>query len=140
MENGVRVLIVEDSHRQAEQLRFTLEHNGYQACIGKEALALMNSRKPVVVISDIVMPETDGYKLCRQIRANANFKDIPVILLTALSGHKDVIKSLECGANNFIVKPLNVEDLLVRISTILLNVEHRKNSQVEVGTNVFFLG
>lgn len=143
MENGVRVLIVEDSRTQAEQLKFTLEHNGYQVstvCNGKEALALMNSCKPTVVISDIVMPETDGYELCRQIRANANLKDIPVILLTALSDHKDVIKSLECGANNFIVKPLNVEHLLVSISNILLNVELRKNSQVEVGTNVFFLG
>jgi CheY-like chemotaxis protein len=99
MKNGVRVLIVEDSHTQAEQRRFPLELNGYQvstACNGKEALALMNSCKPTIVISEIVMPEMYGYELCRQIRAKwrkqfycevSQSGDHPMCILLTMSLH-----------------------------------------------------
>src|SRR5207244_10681992 len=102
------ILIVEDSPTQAEKLKYILEQHDYQVSVtkqGQQALAWMEKRKPVLVISDIMMPEMDGYQLCRRIKEDNNFKDVPVILLTSLSDPVDVIKGLECGADHFITKP-----------------------------------
>src|SRR3989338_3735466 len=76
-------------------------------------------KKPVLVIADILMPEMDGYQLCRQIKSDEKYRDVPVILLTQLSDPKEVIKGLESGADDFISKPYNEELLLARIKTIL---------------------
>src|SRR5659263_380826 len=99
--NGLRILVAEDSRTQAEQLGFLLEQHGYQVTIaadGKLALAAAQAQKPALVISDIVMPEMDGYELCKAIKADEKLKDIPVILVTTLSDAQDVIRGLECGA------------------------------------------
>jgi diguanylate cyclase (GGDEF)-like protein/PAS domain S-box-containing protein len=137
----IEILIVEDSPTQAEHLRNILEQNAYHVLIarnGKEALALLNHYRPTLVISDILMPEMDGYELCRLIKADKNLKDIPVILLTALSDPTDVLRALECGASNFITKPYDKKYLLSRIHYILANMELRKSTVVQMGINVFF--
>src|SRR5687767_9411859 len=106
--DAIDILIVEDSPTQALQLQHILEQHDCRVTIapnGREALALLRQHKPMVVISDILMPEMDGYQLCRQIKADRQLADVSVILLTALSDPKDVIRGLECGADNFIVKP-----------------------------------
>jgi len=139
----VEILIVEDSPTQSEQLRYILEQNGYRVSVaghGREALARMHQYKPTLVISDVVMPEMDGYELCRQIRADENLKDVPVILLTALSDPTDVLRALECGASNFITKPYDEKYLLSRIHYILTNMELRKGAVVQMGINIFFAG
>jgi two-component system sensor histidine kinase/response regulator len=105
----VEILIVEDSPTQAEKLQYILGKKGYRVIAapnGKMALEILNSNLPDIVISDIVMPEMDGYELCKRLRADERFKYIPVILVTTLTDPKDVIKGLECGANNFIVSPM----------------------------------
>ncbi len=115
---GEEILIIEDSPTQVEQLRYILEKHGYRVSVaanGKEALAVTAVRKPALIISDVVMPEMDGYEVCRRIKANEDYRDIPVILLTALSDPRDVIKGLECGADNFITKPYDEEYLVSRI-------------------------
>jgi PAS domain S-box-containing protein len=112
------ILIVEDSPTQAEQLRHILEQYDYQlriAANGREALTVMADWKPDLIISDIVMPEMDGYELCRRINGTAHYQDIPVILLTSLSDPNDIIKALECGADNFITKPCDEESLISQI-------------------------
>ena len=123
------ILVVEDSPTQALQLQYILEQHDYQVTVltnGRKALAYMQQHKPTMVISDILMPEMDGYTLCQQIKADANLADIPVILLTALSDPKDVIRGLECGADNFIVKPYDEDFLLSRIQYILANQRVRR--------------
>src|SRR5262249_33787842 len=115
----VDILVVEDSHTQAELLYHILSTYDYRVTVahnGKEALESIHQLKPTLVLSDIVMPEMDGYELCRQIKKTAHLQDIPVILLTALSDPIDVIKGLECGADNFIVKPYEERYLLSRIA------------------------
>jgi two-component system sensor histidine kinase/response regulator len=115
---GEEILIIEDSLTQAEQLRDILERHDYRvsaAANGREALAAMAARKPSLIISDIIMPEMDGYELCSRIKADERYREIPVILLTSLSNPQDVIRGLECGADNFITKPYNEEYLLSRI-------------------------
>ncbi|MCG9967677.1 diguanylate cyclase [Pelotomaculum terephthalicicum JT] len=142
--NDIDILIVEDSLTQAEQLRYTLEQYDYHVTVsynGLEAIENIKKRKPTIVISDVVMPEMDGYELCRQIKSDERFKDIPVILLTSLSEPVDVINGLKCGTSNFIIKPYNEQFLLSRIRHILANMELRKNGiAAEMGIEVFFAG
>ena len=142
-DRSVEILIVEDSPTQALQLQHILEQHDYRAAIatnGSEALAFVRQRKPLMVISDVLMPEMDGYQLCRQIKADAHLKDIPVILLTSLSESKDIVKGLECSADNFIVKPYDDTFLLSRIEYILVNRGLRKRGQTELGVEIFFAG
>jgi two-component system sensor histidine kinase/response regulator len=99
LENSdIEILIVEDSPTQAKELRYTLERHGFVVRVagnGGKALSMIRERKPTIVISDIVMPEMDGYRLCREIKDDGALRDIPVILLTALSDPKDVVRGLE---------------------------------------------
>ena len=122
MNNDKYILIIEDSKTQAGQLEAILKPLGYSISIaynGKDALTHLKEKKPVLVIADILMPEMDGYQVCRQIKSDEKYRDIPVILLTQLSDPKEVIKGLESGADDFISKPYNEELLLTRIKTIL---------------------
>ncbi|MBI5589347.1 MAG: response regulator [Deltaproteobacteria bacterium] len=113
--DGPEILIVEDSPTQAMELELTLKQHGYRASIsgnGREALTWLSRNTPAMVISDIVMPEIDGYELCRTIRKDERLNTIPVILLSFLSDASDVLKGLESGASNFIVKPYHADYLL----------------------------
>ena len=136
------ILIVEDSLTQAEKLKYILEENGYQvrhAVNGKMAMDMLSEFRPSIIISDILMPEMDGYDLCRHIRQSEHLNNIPVILLTSLSDVGDVIKGLESGANNFITKPYHEDHLLSRIQQLLANIVLREGSKKnEAGINVFY--
>jgi len=104
----VRILIAEDSPTQAERLRFLLEEQKYSVEVarnGKEGLELARESKPALIISDVLMPDVDGYEFCRNAKADEQLKEIPFILLTSLSDTNDVIRGLQCGADNFITKP-----------------------------------
>src|SRR5215470_6656292 len=101
----VEILIVEDSPTQADHLTYVLERQGYSPSTvrnGREALASIEQHSPTLVISDVIMPEMDGYELCYQIKHKERLKNIPVILLTSLSDPADVMKGLESGADSFI--------------------------------------
>ncbi|MDD2734138.1 MAG: response regulator [Desulfuromonadaceae bacterium] len=137
------ILIVEDSPTQREMLRHMLEHNNFRvvaAANGKEALALLVGERPLAVISDIVMPEMDGYELCRRIKGDPKRQNIPVILLTSLSDPEDVITGLECGADYFIMKPYNEEFLLSRIQHVLANRNLEADQGVRIGLEIYFRG
>ena len=137
--DGVEVLIAEDSPTQAAQLAHLLEERGYTvttAANGREALASIRQHRPTLVISDILMPELDGYGLCRAIKSDEKLKDIPVMLVTSLSDSQDVIRGLDCGADNFIRKPYDEKYLLSRIDYLLINLELRKNQKVQVGVEI----
>lgn len=137
------ILIVEDSPTQAEDLRYTLEQRGYGVSVaqnGREALEAVRKRRPTVIVSDIIMPEMDGFALCDRIKTEETLKDIPMILLTALSDPHDVLRGLECGADTFITKPYDGEYLLARIDHILVNAELRKEANEQRGVEIFFKG
>jgi diguanylate cyclase (GGDEF)-like protein len=139
---NVEILIAEDSLTQAERLRYFLEKNGYavrSARNGREALDLVAERRPALVVSDIVMPEIDGYELCRRLRQDGATATIPVILLTALSESTDVINGLASGATDFLGKPYNEQSLVARIERALANAELRRSSSGD-GVEVFFAG
>jgi len=140
---GVEILVVEDSQTQAMHLKYILEQHNYNVVIAKdgaEALEFMQKKKPTIVISDIIMPEMDGYELCRQIRADSHLQYIPVILLTQLVDPRDVIRGLLSGADNFVTKPYSEQFLISRIQYILANQELRRNAITEMGIEIFFAG
>jgi two-component system sensor histidine kinase/response regulator len=134
------ILIVEDSPTQAERLRRLIQSIGYRVRVasnGQRALNLIRERKPQLVVSDIIMPEMNGYELCRALKADPTLREIPVILVTALNDPKDIIRGIECGADNFIRKPYSEEYLLNRISQVLLNQRLRKHAGPEAGIGVY---
>jgi len=140
---SVEILIVEDSATQREQLRHLLEEHGFtvaSAVNGNEALECARRRKPTLIITDIVMPELDGYGLCKAIRRDESLKEIPVVLLTSLSDPHDVIFGLECGADNFIRKPYQADYLLRRIEHLLMNLELRRNQRMRMGIEIMLGG
>jgi serine phosphatase RsbU (regulator of sigma subunit)/CheY-like chemotaxis protein len=137
------ILIVEDSKTQAMKLQHLLVRHGYGvrcAVNGREALAALNLEHPTLVITDINMPEMDGYELCRTIKDDPALRLLPVILLTSLSDPQDILKGLECGADNFVVKPYDEEFLLSRIQYVLANLELRRQAGGKEATEIYFAG
>jgi signal transduction histidine kinase len=139
-----RVLVVEDSPTQAEALRILLDEAGYDVATarsGEDALARMRS-EPVfdVILSDIVMPGMNGYEFCRAAKAASGPQSPPVILLTTLADATDIVRGLECGADNYVTKPYDPEQLLQRIRQVLVNRELRRESAGSGAVEVRFMG
>jgi signal transduction histidine kinase len=139
-----RILIVEDSPTQAEQLRMILEEDGYEvdhAADGRIAVERFAAATYSAVISDIMMPNMTGYEFCREIKKQQKGRETPVILLSTLSDPMDIIRGLECGADNFVTKPYEPDQLLARVKTVLQNREMRGiGGKVQFGVEVMFLG
>jgi two-component system, sensor histidine kinase and response regulator len=138
-----QILIAEDSPTQAELLKYILEEHDFGVVVarnGREAFDSILNFKPTLVITDIAMPEMDGYELCHRVRSDERIADVPVILLTSLSDPEDVFKGLECGADNFISKPYERDYLLARIYNLLDNVHLRNREKMQTSTEVFVGG
>jgi hypothetical protein len=120
--NLTDILIVEDSATQAARIKYLLESHHYKVTVtqnGQQALVWLSRHKPSLVISDIVMPEMNGFELCEKIKSDESTAHIPVILLTSLSDPDEVIEGLSCGADSFITKPYNNEYLISNIKKLL---------------------
>jgi CheY-like chemotaxis protein len=137
------IIIAEDSATQAQQITHILEKCNYQvlqAKNGKEALALIHERKPALVISDIIMPEMNGYELCQKLKGDVRTADIPVILLTSLDSTEDVLEGIACGADDFLTKPYSEQYLIQLIRQILANKQMYTNARVQVGMEMILGG
>ena len=120
------LVIVEDSPTQAARLKHVLTKQNYQVRLAdraQAALTLCREEAPQLLISDIAMPEMDGFELCRAIKGDATLKEIPVMLLTGLSDPEDIVWGLEAGADCYLTKPYSDEDLIDRIEFVLSNVQ-----------------
>ena len=126
----MKILVVEDNEDSRVLLESLLEANGYEvesAENGKIALALAARRPPDLIISDILMPEMDGYVLCRTIKADKQLRGIPFIFYTATyTDPGDQKLAMDLGASKFIVKPMEVDAFLIEIKTLLENHEAEK--------------
>ncbi|HEY6251743.1 MAG TPA: ATP-binding protein [Candidatus Angelobacter sp.] len=141
--SGAQILIAEDSQTQVEQLSHFLSARGYVVTAtrnGKQALASAVQCNPAMVITDVVMPEMDGYMLCKKIKSLPVLKDVPVVLLTWLSRPQDIVRGLECGADSFIRKPYEEKYLLSQVEYILTNAELRKAKRLHIGVQLHFAG
>lgn len=120
--NKPLVAIAEDSRIQAEILKRILCEEGYRVTVEKNGTDLLSSiakEKPVLVITDIIMPTMNGFEVCHKIKEDRNLKDIPVILVTSLTDPMDVLHGLESGADDFIMKPFKKEYLCTQVKNML---------------------
>lgn len=118
--NGTRVLIVDDEEYILDVLQTTLSFVGYQvatASTGHEAMAKMPSFLPEVVLLDVMLPDTDGFELCKRMRANGT--NVPVLFLTARDATDDKVAGLALGADDYITKPFSLEEVVARINAVL---------------------
>jgi len=139
----VNILIAEDSPTQAQRLLHVLRQRGWNvssAANGREALAMALESRPALIISDVVMPEMNGYELTRAVKSRPALHDVPVILVTTMSDPQDVIRGLECGADCFILKPYDETHLVDRVQYILLNREFRHAHDSGMGVEIHFNG
>jgi PAS domain S-box-containing protein len=136
-------LIAEDSPTQAVELTLLLEEQGFQVKAARNGLiGLEMARRdpPDLIISDIVMPEMDGYTFCRSVKKDEKIGQIPFTLVTSLSSPHDVFKGLDVGADNFIVKPYDTNLLLSRVNYLLTNRDLRKAGKLQVGIEIELSG
>jgi len=127
------ILVVEDSHVQAEILKHILENAGYTCRIAEDGAGALKD----LIISDILMPVMNGYDLCREVKKNEATKHIPLLLLTTLSDTRDIALAIEAGADNFITKPYPADYLLGRVRTILENPRPPSPGKDETGSVPF---
>jgi two-component system phosphate regulon response regulator PhoB len=117
-----QVLLVEDEPAQREVLAYNLEAEGYavrRAENGEEAMLLVAEAKPDLMILDWMMPLMSGIEVCRQIKTRDDTRDIPVIMLSARSEEVDAVRGLETGADDYVIKPYSVKELMARVRTQL---------------------
>lgn len=115
------ILVVEDNHDMRQYIKNLLvdSYNVLEAGDGEEGINLAQKRMPDLIVSDIMMPKTGGYDLCKEIKANLETSHIPVILLTAKAGDESHVTGLECGADTYITKPFNQKILVTGIKNLI---------------------
>jgi adenylate cyclase len=116
------ILVVDDTADNAKLLADLLERQGYQVrstASGPEALAALSRDRYDLVLLDVVMPEMDGYEVCRRIRQDTRFATLPVVMVTALDAKEERVKGLEAGADEFLSRPINHPELLARARSLL---------------------
>ncbi len=121
-DNKPLILIVDDIPKNLQVLSNILNTEGYQisfASDGKQALSVIETTTPDLILLDIMMPEMDGYEVCKQLKKNEKTKEIPIIFLTGKADSDDIVSGLKLGAVDYITKPFNSAELLTRISTHL---------------------
>lgn len=126
------LLLVDDEPRIRRVLRLALEDEGYEvaeAANGLDALAALRRQPPDVVLLDIMLPDRDGFTVCREIRRTS---DVPVIMVTARTDSHDVVAGLEAGADDYVTKPLVAKELSARIRALLRRVEPANARQPDV--------
>lgn len=125
-----KILVIDDNAELLELLRVLLEQRGgYQTVLsadGTDGLFQALSDPPDLVISDVMMPDVSGYEICRQLRANPSTASVPIIILTARGQTVDHQAALDAGADDHMVKPVDMEELLQRVSDLLLKRETEK--------------
>ncbi|AWI83522.1 phosphate regulon transcriptional regulatory protein PhoB [Alloyangia pacifica] len=116
------VLVVEDEPAQREVLRYNLEAEGFRVAAagnGEEALVLLEEENPDVVVLDWMLPNLSGIEVCRQIKTRSDTRGLPVIMLSARSEEVDRIRGLDTGADDYVVKPYSLRELMARVKAQL---------------------
>lgn len=116
------VLVVDDEAPIVRLLRATLEADGFAVVTadrGETALAILDTERPDLVVLDVLMPEMDGFETLRRIRGQSQTPHVPVIMLTARTGDSDKLQGFQSGADDYVTKPFNPDELVARITAVL---------------------
>jgi DNA-binding response OmpR family regulator len=117
-----KVLIIDDEVDLVETIRFPLELEGFQvlaAYNGEEGLNQARSENPDLILLDLMLPKLDGYKVCRLLKFDERYKHIPIFMLTAKTQEKDKILGKETGADEYLTKPFDIDELIAKIKSNL---------------------
>ena len=117
-----KILVVDDEPDLVETVRFPLEMEGYQVLVsynGEDALNQARTKKPDLIILDLMLPKLDGYKVCRLLKFDERYKHIPILMLTAKTQEKDKILGKETGADEYITKPFEMDYLMEKVKAYL---------------------
>lgn len=117
-----KILVVDDDPYILMSLEFLMKKNGYQVMIarnGTEALEAINTVKPSLILLDIMMPDVDGYSICKHVKSKKDLKDIHVVFLSAKTKETDVQKGLDLGASLYITKPFSTRDLMKKVNELM---------------------
>ncbi|MDJ0913117.1 MAG: SpoIIE family protein phosphatase [Desulfobacterales bacterium] len=129
-----RILLVDDNPTNLQVLYQTLDGRGYHLLVaknGQAALAVARKADPHLILLDIMMPDIDGYEVCRQLKADAATQEIPIIFLSALSDTEDKVKGLDLGAVDYISKPFQPDEVIARVNTHLTIDRLRREVQTQ---------
>ncbi len=121
-----RILVVEDDFDISNMLQLYFKSQGYEVYVaprGGVALEMTRQKMPNVIVLDIMLPDIDGYEVCRQLRTNLRTSHIPIIFLTQKDERSDKIHGLELGADDYITKPFDVEELRLRVRNTIKSAE-----------------
>lgn len=116
------VLVVDDEPNIVLSLKFLISQQGYEvrtAASGEEALEALAEQVPDLILLDVMMPRPDGYEVCQKIRATPEWKDIPVIMLTAKGRDVEKQKGFAMGADDYITKPFSTQELVVKVREMI---------------------
>ncbi len=119
VDSPTRILLIEDDVGLAEFIQYQLQREGYEVVVayqGSEGLRQVAQSQPDLIILDIMMPEMDGWEVCQRLREVSN---VPIIFTTALGAESDVVRGLEMGADDYLVKPFGPKELVARIQAVL---------------------
>jgi two-component system, OmpR family, alkaline phosphatase synthesis response regulator PhoP len=117
-----KILIVDDNIPNLELLQAYLEDSDYdieQAQDGYQAIEMIDTDKPDLVILDVMMPKISGFEVCKKLKTDPKTADLPIIMVTALSEMGDIERAIDCGTDDFLSKPVNRIELLTRVKTML---------------------
>ena len=136
MSSNGRILVVEDDFDIANMLRIYFSGQGYSVEVaprGSDALTVCRRQLPDLIILDIMLPDMDGYAVCRELRTTTRTKHIPIIFLTQKDERSDRIVGLELGADDYITKPFDIEELKLRVGRAIHNYKHTNMTEPTTG-------
>ena len=134
------ILVVDDEPDVTELVKYKLEQEGYICEVLNDPLSFISKAReisPDLILLDIMMPELNGLQLCKIIRSDPNMQSIPIIFLTARGEAEDRVKGLESGADDYVAKPFNTKELILRVGKVLnrghLMNEHATKNRLKIG-------
>jgi len=119
------IIVAEDEDALSTLLTYNLEKEGYEvgmAIDGDEALMMISERMPDLLVCDWMMPKVSGIEVCRRLRSQGNTRNLPIVMLTARSEESDRIRGLDTGADDYVVKPFSMIELVARIRAVLRRI------------------
>jgi PleD family two-component response regulator len=131
-----RILVVEDNADTGNMLRTYFESLGFEVAVaarGQEALTLTRHSLPQLIILDIMLPDMDGYEIFRQLRSSSRTGHIPILFLTQRDERRDRIAGLELGADDYITKPFDIEELRLRVQNAMARAEQERLTDPHTG-------
>ncbi|WP_294180369.1 response regulator transcription factor [uncultured Clostridium sp.] len=127
-----KILIVDDEEHICELIGFNLRKNGYKTIAANDGLSglkIARREKPDLILLDVMLPELDGYEVCKEIRKDSEISSTPVIMITARGEEFDKVLGLELGADDYITKPFSIREMVARVKAVLRRLEERSTNK-----------